>query len=205
MKRIKIEDPGKTPSFIGSWNIEPLEICDDLIKFFERNPQLHEEGKTFQGVNKKFKKSTDLPISPHHLEEVEYSSAKRYVNSLFECYEDYLKQWPFLKRAETLDIGSFNIQRYHKGEHFNRLHTERFSLANSFRLLAWMTYLNDVEAGGTTYFQNYDLKIYPKKILLKKLQITLINFFLIEINEIYYFRMWKFNGCTKTRRFFWKL
>ncbi len=163
MKRIKIEDPGKTPSFIGSWNIEPLEICDDLIKFFERNPQLHEEGKTFQGVNKKFKKSTDLPISPHHLEEVEYSSAKRYVNSLFECYEDYLKQWPFLKRAETLDIGSFNIQRYHKGEHFNRLHTERFSLANSFRLLAWMTYLNDVEAGGTTYFQNYDLKIYPKK------------------------------------------
>ena len=30
-------------------------------------------------------------------------------------------------------------------------------------MFAWMTYLNDVEDGGCTYFPNFDLRFKPKK------------------------------------------
>jgi prolyl 4-hydroxylase len=36
-------------------------------------------------------------------------------------------------------------------------------MATLHRVLAWMTYLNDVEEGGSTYFQHYDIDIQPKK------------------------------------------
>ena len=31
------------------------------------------------------------------------------------------------------------------------------------RVLAWMTYLNDVEDGGSTSFHHYDLDVKPEK------------------------------------------
>lgn len=44
-----------------------------------------------------------------------------------------------------MDIGPFNIRRYRPGGHFLKMHSERTALASSHRVLAWMTYLNDVE------------------------------------------------------------
>ena len=37
------------------------------------------------------------------------------------------------------------------------------SLASSHRVLAWMTYLNTVEDGGSTLFPHYNLEIKPKR------------------------------------------
>ena len=53
--------------------------------------------------------------------------------------------------------------RYQPGQHFKKIHTERFSLASLHRVFVFMTYLNDVDEGGSTYFNNYDLEIKPKK------------------------------------------
>ena len=87
-----------------------------------------------------------------------------YIHALFACHKDYLLQWPFLASfANKVEIGSFNIQRYQAGEHFQQIHTERGSIATLHRLFAWMTYLNDVEEGGTTLFSHYGLEIKPKK------------------------------------------
>ena len=66
---------------------------------------------------------------------------------------------------DDLQVGSFNIQRYQSGQHYQGLHTERSSLESLHRIFAWMTYLNDVEKeeGGSTYFSHYDLEKKKKK------------------------------------------
>ena len=65
--------------------------------------------------------------------------------------------------VNNLEIGSFNLGRYVPGQHFQAMHTERSGLSTLHRLFAFMTYLNDVEEGGSTYFNHYDLNVRPKK------------------------------------------
>jgi hypothetical protein len=62
-----------------------------------------------------------------------------------------------------MEVSSFNIQRYQPGGHFLKLHSERTTLATSHRVLAWMTYLNDVEDGGSTEFVQQGIEVQPSK------------------------------------------
>ncbi|MEQ8195624.1 MAG: 2OG-Fe(II) oxygenase [Rhodospirillales bacterium] len=134
-----------------------------MIEFFEENDDLHGSGETYGGVDEDLKKSTDITVLPRNFDKPTYAPVRNYINCLYECYADYVDSWPFLKTIKKLDVGAFNIQRYHEGEHFRKLHTERDSLANLHRLFAWMTYLNDVPAGGETHFAHYDLDVRPEK------------------------------------------
>ena len=72
-------------------------------------------------------------------------------------------QYDFLKTfVKKLHIGPFNIQKYYPGDHFNKIHAERTDMSTIHRIFAWMTYLNDVEDGGTTDFDYYKIKVKPK-------------------------------------------
>ena len=91
---------------------------------------------------------------------------EKYFNHLFSCYQEYVIEWPFLMTfPDNLQIGSFNLQRYNSGQHFQKIHTERNSLSSLHRVFAWMTYLNDVdiEDGGSTLFSHFGLEIQPTK------------------------------------------
>ncbi len=163
MKRIEIATTTNAPHFIGSWFIEPAGLCDDLIALFDANGDSQKGRKTYDGLNEDNKKSTDLTVLPRQLEDPEFSAARTYIDLLYGCYSDYLDQWPFLQSIAKLNIGPFNIQRYDSGGHFKLPHTERSSMSNSHRVLAWMTFLNDIPEGGSTYFPHYDLDIQPEK------------------------------------------
>jgi len=160
MKRIDLKD--KT-NFIGSWNIDNNDLCGKIIEFFENNKNLQKKGTTVSGVNEKVKKSIDISVDPKKLNNPEFRDVKDYFSKLFECYQDYKIQWPFLdKTLEVVDIPKFNIQKYELGGHFSSVHCERDSKQNMHRIFAWMTYLNNVDEGGETYFEHFDLKIKPK-------------------------------------------
>lgn len=162
MKRTDINS--SSPHFIGSWLIEPSSICDELIDFFEAHPENQAQGKTAGGLNLEAKNSLDLTIRPRELEQDDHRPVREYLDTLFECYKDYLEQWPFLQSfMPRIELGSFNIQRYKPGGHFLKVHSERTTLASSHRVLAWMTYLNDVEDGGSTEFVHQELAIQPQK------------------------------------------
>ena len=60
-----------------------------------------------------------------------------------------------------MHIGNFNIQKYEKGGHFSKVHSERTGLTTLHRILVWMTYLNDINKGGETEFPHFNLKIKP--------------------------------------------
>ena len=161
MQRLKLEN--NQTNFIGIWNIQNDELCKKIINFFEKNIDLQKDGATGDGKNKNFKQTTDINIHPKNLANKNYKDLKDYIDYLHKCYQDYLKQWPFLNdKINTVDIPTFNIQKYNPGDHFSHIHTERSSLNSLHRVFAWMTYLNDVEDGGHTNFTHYKLKIKPE-------------------------------------------
>ena len=107
MKRIELELSQPSPHFIGSWGIEPLSICDEVIHFFETHTANHTQGRTAGGLNTEAKNSTDLAIRPRDLELPDHEPLRNYIESLFDCYKDYLEQWPFLESVlPSAEIGS---------------------------------------------------------------------------------------------------
>ena len=164
MKRIDLEPAAPSPHFIGSWGIEPLSLCDNLITFFETHQANQTKGQTAGGLNTESKNSIDLAIRPRDLERADHEPIRIYIEALFECYKDYLEQWPFLGGIlSDVEIGSFNLQKYEPGGHFMKLHSERTTVDTSHRVLAWMTYLNDVEDGGATHFEHQSLDVKPER------------------------------------------
>lgn len=162
MKREKIDS--KNENFIGCWKIDDLNIFEQLIQFFENNPNLQNKGSTGEGINETKKKTTDITIAPADLLKKEYSIFNRYFEQLHKCYLDYKLQWPFLnKTIKTLDIPSFNLQKYNPGDHFSHEHCERDSLLTVHRVFAWMTYLNDIKfENGETSFSHFNVKVKPE-------------------------------------------
>tara|TARA_B100000676_G_C18078867_1_gene849700 strand:- start:1281 stop:1922 length:642 start_codon:yes stop_codon:yes gene_type:complete len=166
MKKVILQKQNLTPHFIGAWTMEPLSICDELIDYFETNKNLQKKGETGDGNNLNTKDSTDIKFKPQNIKLPGNEVFEKYFQNLFYCYQDYVTEWPFLETfIEKLQIGSFNLQRYQRGQHFKKLHTERSSLDSLHRIFAWMTYLNDVKEadGGSTFFCHYDLEVQPKK------------------------------------------
>ena len=161
MKRIDINI--KKPNFIGCWNIEDEELCNEIINFFDNNDRLQVQGVTSSGKNLKAKSRIDISINPNDLKNNKFKIFIRYINRLHECYLDYQNQWPFLKNmVKDIDIGKFNIGKYSPGDHFGAIHSERTSVNTLHRLFAFMTYLNDVEDGGQTNFDHYGIKLKPE-------------------------------------------
>ena len=163
-ERFNLGKSNLNPNFIGSWKMESI-ICDQIIDYYDNHKAKQRQGSTGAGsINLKTKNRKDISISPQELRLEENRIFNNYFDCLFELYKDYNNQWPFLASIITnLEIGRFNIGKYSPGEHFQKIHTERASLGTLHRLFAFMTYLNDVQDGGSTYFSHYDLEIKPQK------------------------------------------
>ena len=160
MERIKISEE---TNFIGCWKLNDHKLCEDIIDLFENNKQFHQKGVTGIGINENVKKSIDMPVDPKVLNNDQFKVLKIYMSKLFECYQDYKTTWPFLNRSfSEIDIPTFNLQKYEEGGHFADVHCERDQITNMHRVFAWMTYLNDVDSGGETYFEHFKLKIKPE-------------------------------------------
>jgi len=155
----------ETPHFFGCWTAIDQQICNDLISFFEESTDLHQPGYIGRGrVDANVKNSTDIQIKPDQLLDERFKLLETYFERLHACFADYCKQWEFLGSiASTMNIGTFNMQRYDDGGHFFGLHSEKINLSKQHRALVWMTYLNDVPEGGETEFTHYDLKVIPKQ------------------------------------------
>ncbi len=163
-KRTNLAKSNLSPNFIGSWQMESI-ICDQIIAYYNNHQEKQKQGSTGAGiVNLETKHRKDISIAPQDLNLPGNEIFNQYFKYLFDLYKDYNNQWPFLASIiSNLEIGRFNIGKYSSGQHFQKIHTERANLGSLHRLLAFMTYLNDVEDGGSTYFSHYDLDIKPEK------------------------------------------
>jgi hypothetical protein len=142
-------------SFIGGWYI-PEKICDDIVKYFnlQKDKELTISGEVGKGnnpiINTDIKDCEELMISPKNFD-YPFGQYRKYLQ---DCLEKYGDRYDKLADIEHFNINvPYNLQFYKKGGGFKVYHCERsggnFSLK---RCLVFMTYLNDVDDGGTDFF-----------------------------------------------------
>lgn len=142
-------------SFIGGWYI-PKNICDNLISHFQINKHKSERGN----INYYEKNIVDLKTKDSYdllCKFDENNSTQTYTNYLQSCLVNYIKKYKSVEYYNkfSLENSKFTIQYYPVGGGFKEWHFERDGKCSSNRILVFMTYLNDVDDGGTEfYYQN---------------------------------------------------
>ena len=147
-------------NFIGFHQISEDSLCERIIEYFENSPG---KSQGVVGVNHEvvtdIKDSTDLGFDGPLCSE--------YVYYLSVCIEEYKSKFKYCDEGvQPWSIWpDINVQRYNPGQYYKLLHSERQCGYgyHSRRHLVFMTYLNDVDDGGETFFYYQDLKIKPKK------------------------------------------
>lgn len=151
-------------SFLGGWYISK-EICDELVDYFNFNKKYLQSGKVGKANNpylldKNIKDSFDLNVSSGNYDVV----IGEYRKCLKNVLDNYLEKYKFCNDVYLFDIcESFNIQHYPIGGGFKEWHCENTGDGLSLkRHLVFMTYLNDVEDGGTEFYYQ-DIKTKAEK------------------------------------------
>ena len=67
MERIILENTNLAPHFIGSWNLEPLELCDEIVNYFEHSTSKQKKGRAGNRLNQSIKKSVDISLLPNEI------------------------------------------------------------------------------------------------------------------------------------------
>ena len=151
-------------NFIKQFECKELNICDEMISFFNRNQEFHRIGTTNKGVDILIKDSTDLTIKLNEIEK--NNELVKYVNFLHQCTKEYINEFSYCNHYAPWGIvEDINIQHYAPNQGYFQWHTERSSAnsKNSARHLAFITYLNDVDDGGETEFFYQKIKVTPRK------------------------------------------
>ena len=135
-------------TFIMGWYIEE-SVCDDLVNYYNSESVFKEQGLSRNNkVDKDMKDSIDARIPPNTIE------LQDYLSELKKCSDLYYQRYNASSGSRGYSIKeSINIQHYKIGGGFKLWHSERSS-ADPYirdRHLVFMTYLNDVEDGGTDF------------------------------------------------------
>jgi hypothetical protein len=151
-------------TFIGGWFM-PENIIDEINDYFDSMKHKCKPGKAAKEINKDTKDSLDLGIDfddyePPFLEYRKYNQ---------KILENYLKVFKRANDNVSFDIReNINIQHYPVGGGFKIWHHENNgNLQDRNRHLVFMTYLNDVEDGGTEF-------LHQKIIVPSKKGLTII-------------------------------
>jgi len=143
------------------------EVVDNIVDWYNKNEDNAVNGAIgHNSVDKNIKDSKDIFI-PSANEEQPFIT---YRNELHKCIKLYADKYKVLKNLHTFGlIEPMVIQKYPIGGGFKALHTERVGKFDYTikRLLVFMTYLNDVDDGGTEF-------IYQNKIIKAKKGKTVI-------------------------------
>ena len=143
-------------SFIGGWYM-PENICDNIIEYFKNNDHL-----VVDGAFHTYEKNKIIDVNSKNSKDIKISKDKfdhpffEYRNNLQDVLSNYLKKYKYVNMLGKFNINeNYNIQYYDVGGGFKIYHSERTSKDVSKRVLVFMTYLNDVEDGGTQFlYQN---------------------------------------------------
>lgn len=149
--------------FIKNYKIK-LKTCDDLIKCFYENKNLHKKGGlgAEHVVDKKRKDSIDLGI----INISNNINVINYLQELDKCVQEYKKTFEFCDKNQMpwSITESPIIQKYKPKGGYKVWHYENDGHPNSIkRHLVFMTFLNDVQEGGEIEFFYQKKKFKPKK------------------------------------------
>jgi len=146
------------PTFIVCFEVND-DVCDEILKVYDTLDP-HPGFVSDQKIKKEEKYSYDVNILPNY-------SLHKYQTILEEKMVEYSKMFDFDYLFDTPKgiTETLNIQKFPaNGGGFHKRHCERGARGHTYhRELVYMTYLNDIDEGGETYFDSFDLKVKPKK------------------------------------------
>jgi len=134
----------------------PDHICDDLVKYFDENPDRYYKGGVYgigdnSQFNTDFKASTEIAFYINQDEE-DTKIMSEYIMNLNLCIREYEYKYERVRLLATYAIAEgIQIQKYEPSEGYKVWHCERYGLVQQTRCFAFMTYLNDVSDGGTEF------------------------------------------------------
>ena len=141
-------------------------VCKNLINIFNSHPDKHfagqvsyfdEECSDKKKVDTNQKKSVELELNQFNLPVLD-----AYYSGLQKLLMGYMQLYPEVQRLPSFTPTCARIQRYDKDGHFNSWHYVSGGGDTQKRCLVYMTYLNDVEEGGQTYFKYQKKEIKPE-------------------------------------------
>ena len=143
-------------TLMGGWHI-PNKICGDLIKFMKS--QSLQDGMMYQDnggqqVVTDMKESKEIAVDFHN-EDEPFHTYKIHLNKVIQ---NYVEKYPYMgENTEFALRENYNLQKYPVCGGFKIWHFENDfkSPLNKHRSLVFMTYLNDVEDGGTEFFHQH--------------------------------------------------
>jgi len=152
----------KAENFISLYKMEE-DICDDVIKFFNKSKNKHQKGVVGEGdIKEDLKDSVDIPVGG-------IDAMNNLLNPYFEeltfALEKYKKKYIYADKTQAAyRLSGCNLQKYKPGGGFKSWHYENNGLKgseSSKRHLVFMTYLNTCKSAGTKFF--YQDKTYQCK------------------------------------------
>lgn len=149
-------------NFIESYQMRG-DVCDNLIKYFNRDDINKTEGRTSNGIEKNVKNSLDCSISVAKFKDI--PEVDSYVRELLLYVRLYHQKYDFCHFSSYVIAEDINIQYYPVAGGYCEWHTERSSNLPYIqdRHLVYMTYLNNVYSGGETEFYYQKKKFKPRK------------------------------------------
>jgi prolyl 4-hydroxylase len=155
---MKEHEVNQQNNFICGYYTDNLPICDEIIKCHQENPVKWRGHFAHKSIDPARKEDTESEFNNQEL-------VDRYWET---CLQPALVQYK-MKHISLDSRNPFSItemlklQHYAPGEGYHVWHDERMGPPNHLRLLAFMTYLNDVEEGGETEFMYQQIKVKPEK------------------------------------------
>lgn len=152
MAKMKAADFNSFQNHISGWYISS-ELCDRIIAAQAVDNELL--------YNVQHEKSS-RGYRYLHLQDLSVELTELYSQALDECLELYKDQYPFIKQnVAPMEIWSkkngepcFQLQKYLPGHSYHLVHCENVGTKETQqRALAFMTYLTDLEGGGTEFPQ----------------------------------------------------
>jgi hypothetical protein len=146
-------------NFIMGWYADDTKFCDNLIRIFNSNESVVDGFVGSYGyVDKNIKESRDLHFNSESLNNLNYG------NIVKTCTKLYFEKYDRAICTGVYPVEGFNVQHYNIGGGFKQWHDERQSAdyPSVARHLVFMTYLNDVDDGGTE-FLHQNIKVKAEK------------------------------------------
>lgn len=137
-------------NFIGGWYIDP-KVCDYLLNVYNDPRTIKNPGCSADPdkPNPEIKDSMDAIFNPSE------PTIIPYIQQLDLCVKQYVNLYKYCGGTRGFSLKErINLQHYKVGGGFKEYHCERAS-SDEFirdRHLVFMTYLNDLDDGGTEFY-----------------------------------------------------
>ena len=143
-------------TLMGGWYISN-KVCSDIIKFMKKQTLV--DGMMYAGSETNYEQKIVTDMKESKEMAVDFKNENEpfhtYKQQLDKVVKEYLKKYPYMNENTEFALReNYNLQKYPVGGGFKIWHHEnKGSLpVGRDRHLTFMTYLNDVEDGGTVFF-----------------------------------------------------